>query len=722
MLVRFRRNPRKATLIEVRQVMAQFKELLYLNRELSWLEFNQRVLDEARNTENPLMERLKFLAITASNLDEFYMVRVGGLQMLRDRQSTHIDISGMTVTQQLDGIHTRTLEMVKEQYICLSELEEELQSQGISRLSIEDLNDVQSAALEKNYRDEIVSVLTPMAVDAETEMPHLKSGTLHLCVRLECGDAEEPTLYAVIALSDVLPRMLTLPSEKGLEFLLLEEAVARLVHHFFPGQTVLEATPFRITRNADMRVREDSAADLMTGMEAVLDERIWSDCVRLELSEKASVEIVSFLQEKLGADDQNLIIADGPMDLADFMSLTSLHGYEHLKADSWKPQESPSLDPAASIFETLSKQSVLLYHPYESFEPVVRFIEQAANDPDVLAIKQTLYRTSKKSPIVNALIRAAENGKNVTALVELKARFDEQRNIDWARQMEAAGVHVIHGVKGLKTHCKICIVVRRESHGVQRYVHFGTGNYNESTARLYGDASYLTADEDLGNDAISFFNSISGFSQPQNLRKIEAAPFGLRDRVLELIEFEIQRKEEGQDAFISAKVNSLVDPTIIDALYRASQAGVEIQLNIRGICCLQPGVAGISERIRVVSIIDRYLEHARVFHFHHGGDDLVFISSADWMPRNLDKRIELLVPVEDRQARDKLIEMLELQMKDTVKGRELDSDGRYARAKAQGDSKSGLRSQWALQQKAVQISQDHQQQKLTEFETHQSHV
>ena len=285
MLVRSRRNPRKATLIEVRQVMAQFKELLYLNRELSWLEFNQRVLDEARNTENPLMERLKFLAITASNLDEFYMVRVGGLQMLRDRQSTHIDISGMTVTQQLDGIHTRTLEMVKEQYICLSELEEELQSQGISRLSIEDLNDVQFAALEKNYRDEIVSVLTPMAVDAETEMPHLKSGTLHLCVRLECGDAEEPTPYAVIALSDVLSRMLTLPSEKGLEFLLLEEAVARLVHHFFPGQTVLEATPFRITRNADMRVREDSAADLMTGMEAALDERIWSDCVRLELSE-----------------------------------------------------------------------------------------------------------------------------------------------------------------------------------------------------------------------------------------------------------------------------------------------------------------------------------------------------------------------------------------------------------------------------------------------------
>lgn len=703
--------------------MTKLDQSSYFNRELSWLEFNQRVLDEACNPGVPLLERVKFLAITASNLDEFYRVRVGGLQMLRNSQSTHVDPSGLTVTQQLDAIHGRNLQMVSDQYTCLAQLEQKLGDEGIRRLSAADLSEKQVTVLEQNYLEEIVSVLTPMAIDPEEKLPHLAGGTLHLCVRLENLDSDnQEDQFALIAMSDVLPRMLTMPSDEGWQFLLIEEAVALLAGHFFPNQQIRETAAFRITRNADMRVREDSAADLMTGMEEVLDERIWSECVRLEIAGETSSEIRDFLQHKLNTGDDKLVVAAGPLDLADFMSLTSLHGFEHLKAESWQPQASVLVDPTVSLFQTLSDHSVLLYHPYESFEPVVRLIEEAAEDPDVLAIKQTLYRTSKDSPIVEALIRAAENGKNVTALVELKARFDEQRNIHWARRMEAAGVHVIHGVKGLKTHAKICIVVRRESHGIQRYVHFGTGNYNESTARLYCDASYLTADEDLGADAVAFFNSISGFSQPQNLKKIEAAPFGLRDKILDLIDIEIQRKEAGQKAFISAKVNSLVDPTIIDALYRASNAGVKIHLNIRGICCLKPGLPGLSENIRVVSIIDRYLEHARVFHFHHGGDDLVFISSADWMQRNLDKRVELLVPVEDRAARKKLIRMLSLQMEDTIKGRQLGPDGLYAAPRDARKPENGLRSQWSLQQKAVDAAADHQQQKLTAFEPHQSPV
>ena len=703
--------------------MTKLDESSYFNRELSWLEFNQRVLDEACNPEVPLLERVKFLAITSSNLDEFYMVRVGGLQMLQNSQSTHVDPSGLTVTQQLNAIHDRTRQMVNDQYACLAQLEQQLRSEGIRRLAATDLTESQVATLEHNYLEEIVSVLTPMAIDSEEALPHLTGGTLHLCVRMENLDEESETdQFALVAMSDVLPRMLTMPSEEGWQFLLIEEAVSLLVGHFFPRQRILETAAFRITRNADMRVREDSAADLLTGMEEVLDERIWSDCVRLEIAGETSDEIRSFLQQKLKTGDDSLVVAAGPLDLADFMSLTSLHGFEHLRADSWQPQTSVLVDPTVSLFETLSDHSVLLYHPYESFEPVVRLLEEAAEDPDVLAIKQTLYRTSKNSPIVEALIRAAENGKNVTALVELKARFDEQRNIQWARRMEAAGVHVIHGVKGLKTHAKICIVVRRESQGVQRYVHFGTGNYNEATARLYCDASYLTSDGDLGADAVAFFNSISGFSQPQNLKKIEAAPFGLRDKILDLIDIEIQRKEAGQKAFISAKVNSLVDPTIISALYRASVAGVKVHLNIRGICCLKPGQPGLSENIRVVSVIDRYLEHARVFHFHHGGDDLVFLSSADWMQRNLDKRVELLVPVEDQVARKKLIEMLTLQMNDTVKGRELRADGVYAAPQYAQQPQNGFRSQSMMQEKAEETATEHQRQKLTAFEPHQNPV
>lgn len=704
----------------------------YFNRELSWLEFNQRVLNEARDQSNPLLERVKFLAITASNLDEFFMVRVGGLQMLSQALSSATDPTGMTATEQLDAIRQRTRRMVAEQYECLRELEEHLAELGIRRLTPRTLSEVQSVGLERNYIDEIVSVHAPLAADADA-LPHLQGGTLHVCVRLQGQglgkrglpeeEAEAGDRFVVIPLSTNLPRLLVLPSERGCEFLMLEDALGMLADRFFPGDEVLDCVPFRITRNADMGVREDGAEDLMSGMEEVLLERKWSDCVRLEIDANVSLEVREFLSRCLEVEEAEVYEIPGPLNLSAWMSLTSLHGYDGAKADPWAPQISPSLPSNENIFKVLSQKSVLLVHPYESFEPVLRLLEQAAVDPDVLAIKQTLYRTSKDSPIIKSLARAAENGKNVTALVELKARFDEQRNIDWARRLESAGVHVIHGVKGLKTHAKLCIVVRREPQGVQRYVHFGTGNYNEITSRIYSDVSYLTADDDLGADAISFFNAISGYSEPLPFRRIEAAPLGLRDKLLELIDVEILRKQEGMQASIQAKFNSLVDPTLINALYAASQAGVEVKLNIRGICCLRPGVPGLSENIHVVSIVDRFLEHARIVHFHHGGDDLVFISSADWMQRNLDKRIELLTPIEDNESRKRLIEILETYFRDNVKARVLMSDGSFVRVRELPSAKLRnqpiLRSQQELWRRAVEASAQLEHQRVTRFEPHQ---
>lgn len=703
----------------------------YFNRELSWLEFNQRVLDEAREASNPLLERLKFLAITSSNLDEFFMVRVGGLQDLLHARSTAVDHANLTVRQQLEAILVRVRRMVDDQYECLREIETLLAEHGIRRLDANSLSESQRAVLERNYADEIESVLSPIAVDGP--LPSLRGGLVHVCVRLagepgalvapEAGETAKSDEFVVIPLSPSLPRLLLLPSDRGFEFLLLEEAVTLLLERFFPHRRIVECAPFRMTRNADMGVREDSAADLMTGMQEILQERRRSDCVRLEIAAGASPELVRFLAEVLAAEDFDIFSAPGPIDLSAWMSLTGLHGHESLKAEPWAPQASPSVEPSESIFETLSRHSVLLVHPYESFETVLRLIDEAADDPDVLAIKQTLYRTSKDSPIIKALARAAEKGKNVTALVELKARFDEQRNIDWANRLENAGVHVIHGVRGLKTHAKLCIVVRREPQGVQRYCHFGTGNYNEATSRIYSDASYLTCDDDLGADAVAFFNAISGYSQPLPFRRIAAAPLGLREKLLELIDIEIQRKQAGLHAAIDAKFNSLVDPTLIEALYAASQAGVEIRLNIRGICCLRPGVPGLSENIQVVSIVDRFLEHARILHFHHGGDELVYISSADWMQRNLDKRIELLVPIEDPDAKRRLIEVLETYFRDNVKARLLQADGSYrpARELRRGQAVRNqplIRSQWELWRQAVEANEQSKRQRLTRFETH----
>jgi len=691
----------------------------FFNRELSWLEFNQRVLDEGRDESLPLLERLKFLAITASNLDEFFMVRVGGLRLLVEREITTPDPAGMTPADQLAAISTRTHAMVTQQQACFAELDQKLAEAGFRRVRGPDLSERQAKAVEQVFESEIFSVLAPRAIRSADEFPLLVNQMLHVCVQLAPdASSEGRPRFAIIPLGRTSPRFLTLSADRGYSFVLLEDVVGRFLTRFFPGEAVQGHGVFRITRNADFTLRDDLAIDLLAGMEGVLSARKHGQCVRLEIAADAGEQVTAFLTKSLEVEAADIFPTAAPLDLAAFMQLADRPGFEALKYEPWPPQRPPEIDPGARMFDVLARRDVLLYHPYQSFDPVLRLIEEAAADPDVLAIKQILYRTSRSSPIVAALARAAQRGKYVTVIVELKARFDEARNIEWARALEESGVQVIYGVKGLKTHAKTCIIVRREPHGVVRYVHFGTGNYNEITARIYSDASLLTSNEELGADAVSFFNAITGYSQPQRYRQVEAAPTGLRPRILELIEGETHRRQQGQKAFIDAKVNSLVDPEIINALYAASQAGVAVRLNIRGVCCLRPGVAGLSENISVVSIVDRYLEHSRVLHFHHGGDELVFISSADWMQRNLDRRIELLVPVEDAPCKSRLIEILGMYFEDNVKARYLQGDGTYKLAKL--GRKKRRRSQEVLYEDAVRRVKEAEQSQTTTFEPHRA--
>ncbi|MHB8866398.1 MAG: polyphosphate kinase 1, partial [Pirellulaceae bacterium] len=632
---------------------------MYLNRELSWLEFNQRVLDEALDRRIPPLERLKFLAITGSNLDEFFMVRVGGLQMLGNRNPGKRDPAGMTAHEQLVTVSQRAQAMVADQYRCfLEDLEPTLAAAGIRRMSVNALDESQQAVVATLFERDIFAVMTPMVVSPGQPFPLLVSQNLVACVELAPSPAQSEPQFALIPLGNTIDRIVTLPGVDQYHYLLLEDALQMYVHRFFPGLEVRDCTFFRVTRNADMRVQEDSASDLLSGMQQVLIARKQSACVRLEIAASAGARIREFLQRALRVRDSDVYAVPGPLNLSAFMRLSALAGYDHLRYEPWPPQSSPLVNSSTSIFDTIADHDVVLCHPYESYEPVLRLVEEAADDPNVLAIKQILYRTSRNSPIVAALKRAAENGKHVTAIVELKARFDEARNIDWAKRLEAASVQVIYGVKGLKTHAKICIVLRREPTGIRRYVHYGTGNYNEITSRLYCDVSFMTCDEELTRDGINFFNAITGYSQPQTYLKIESAPIGLRERILDLIEGETRLARCHQPAQIIAQFNSLVDAKVINALYRASRAGVKIQLNVRGVCCLRPNVPGTSDNIRVVSILDRYLEHARIIYFLAGGKELMFLSSADWMPRNLLRRVELFVPIEDPDSKQRLKEVL----------------------------------------------------------------
>ncbi len=678
----------------------------FINRELSWLEFNQRVLDEAKNESVPLLERVKFLAITGSNLDEFFMVRVGGLLMLQEAGRTRVDAAGMTPQEQLDAIARRTARLVADQYECLDrQLLPALAEAGIRRLRGDELSERQERAAAQIFHDEIAPILSPQSVDAVETFPLLAGRQLHLCVRLKGPDEEHPKL-AVIPCRHV-PRLITLKAERGYAYMLLEDAITQFGDIFFQGQEILETVPFRITRNADMAIREDQAADLLAGMEQLLATRKEGDCVRLEMAAHASHVVQSFLTRRLEADERFTFLIDGPLDLSALMPLAGLSGFESLKYEDWPPVPSPHVNPPVRMFETLARHDILLYHPYERFEAVLALLEEAARDPDVLAIKQTLYRTSRHSPVVAALAEAARNGKYVTAVVELKARFDEERNIEQARTLEKDNVQVIYGVKGLKTHAKALLIVRREPGGIKRYMHFGTGNYNEITANLYSDVSYLTSNEELGADLTAFFNAVTGYSQPRAFAKIDMAPLGLRERLLELIEAETMRRKHGQKAAIMAKLNSLVDPQVIEALYTASQAGVPIRLNVRGICCLKPQVPGLSDHIEVTSIIDRYLEHARIFYFYHGGEERVYLSSADWMPRNLDRRVELLVPVEEEHCKARLLHILHVHLQDTLKARPLHPDGTYGLPPAvERQDVAAVRSQEVLYREAVAALQE----------------
>ena len=594
----------------------QTAEPLFLNRELSWIEFNFRVLEQARDASIPPLERLKFLAITASNADEFFMVRVGGLTMLQRQGHERPDPAGLTPSEQLTKIAERMRELVTQQHRCLQkEIEPALRKGGIRRLTLAELSAPQLRHVESFFDDHIFPVISPVAVSLEDEFPLLLNLGLTLYVRLEPEEGSTESRHAIIAVPRNLARFLTLPGDGGYSYILLEEVIRAYAGRLFPGVAVTECAAFRITRNADMSVREDQAGDLLEQMREVLTERQTSDCVRLEIEKRASREARAFLQKALQVATAGIYSIAGPLDLAAFFRLAGLAGFEPLKNTPWHPQAVPEVSPLESMFDVIKRGNLLLLHPYESYDPMLRLLQEAADDPNVLAIKQVLYRVSDNSAVIAALTRAAERGKHVTALVELKARFDEARNIDWAETLARAGAQVIYGVKGFKTHAKICLIVRREPDGVVRYMHFGTGNYNEKTARLYSDISFFTMAEDYGADASAFFNTLTGYSQMVKYRAIHAAPQGIRPHLLEWIENEAERSRQGEAAAIDVKLNSLTDPELITALYQASQAGVTIRLNVRGICALRPGVKGLSENIQVTSIVDRFLEHARTSSF-----------------------------------------------------------------------------------------------------------
>ena len=692
------------------------KKARFFNRELSWLEFNQRILELAGDPRVPVLERLKFLCISCSNLDEFFMVRVGGLQTLVQQGNRKTDPAELDPRQQLDAVCKRAHAMALEQEACFAHLEKLLHHEGIRRVRGAQFDQEQHDYLGSVFAGDIFPVLSPMSVGSTAEFPLIAGRALYLAVRLKPAPREPLRhRFAVVPLGKSLSRCIVLPGEGGYNYTMIEDVAALFITRLFPGESVAECAPFRVTRNADMSVREDMASDLLSEMAAVLDARKKSDCVRLEIDVAVSNVLLSFLQKSLRIAKESIYRFAAPLDLSCFMRLIDLPGYKNCKNEPWTPQASPDIEPGAGMFDIIKKRDVLLVHPYESFEPVVRFIEQAANDPDVVAIKQILYRTSRNSPIVAALVRAARAGKYVTALIELKARFDEARNIEWARELETEGVQVIYGVKGLKTHAKVCMIVRREPDGLKRYLHFGTGNYNEITAQIYSDISFMTCDAELGADASAFFNAITGYSQPQTFNKIAMAPAGLREFFIELINGETERKKQGQKAFINAKMNSLVDPEIIEALYAASHAGVKVRLNVRGICCLAPGVKGLSDNITVVSIVDRMLEHSRISHFFNGGEEKVFIATADWMPRNLDKRVELVTPVEDAECRGRLVDLLGTCFKDTTNAWQLHPAGVWKRSELPSGKKA-FRCQETLYKEAVRTLRQTRQRKRTAFE------
>ncbi|HVR71684.1 MAG TPA: polyphosphate kinase 1 [Vicinamibacteria bacterium] len=652
---------------------------LFINRELSWLAFNFRVLEEAMDPTVPLLDRLRFAIIVSTNLDEFFMVRVAGLKNAVQEGDSTADLAGLTPRQQLHVVAERAHEMVQALGQTLTDqILPALADEGVRIVALASLEPPQRGYLSRYFRSEVLPALTPLAIDASRPFPRLANLTLNLAVLLAPAEGEDHPRLGVVQVPSGLRRLVRPIGVDGAGHVLIEEIIRSELATLFPGQAILESSLFRIVRDAEMELDDEGGRDYLQAVEEELRKRRSNRVVRLEVEAAVGDTLLGILVQRLDIEVPDIYHVRGPLDVRALQTLVDLPALERLREPPLKPV--PTLDPAAQqeIFDVVRQHDVLLHHPYESFDPVVAFVTAAARDPDVLAIKQTLYRTSGDSPIVQALAAAAENGKQVTVLVELMARFDELSNIRWARSLEESGAHVIYGIRGYKTHAKICLVVRRGRHGIERFVHLGTGNYNEKTARLYTDFGLMTADQAIGEDASAFFNALTGYSDPPRMRKLVMAPSTLRERLLRLIEREQRRAEEGQAAEIRAKMNSLVDEDLIRALYDASRAGVKIRLNVRGICCLRPGVKGVSETIEVVSIVDRFLEHSRVYYFRNGGDEEVYLSTADWMPRNLDRRIELLFPVSP-ECRKKVLEVLDFMFQDNVKARRLTADGTYRR-------------------------------------------
>ena len=697
----------------------------YMNRELSWIGFNYRILSEARDKANPLFERLKFLSITSSNLDEFFMVRVASLKDMINADCDKKDIAGMTPKEQIEAILNETHDFVNLQYSTYNRsLVPALKGENLIIIDKhEHLNEEQKKYVDRYFDENIYPVLTPMAVDSSRPFPLIRNKSLNIAALLEEKESlaekvearkqekngkkkeekqEKELEFATVQVPSVLPRIIRIPSEEEGQttIILLEEIIERHIQKLFMNYKVVCAHPYRVMRNADLSIDEDDAEDLLKEIEKQLKKRQWGEAIRLEIEDKMDDRLLNILKEELNIRQKDIFPINGPLDLTFLMKLYGIEGFDHLKTPKYIPQPNPAINPDKNIFDQISKGDILLHHPYQTFDPVVDFVRQAATDKKVLAIKQTLYRVSGNSPIIASLAQAAENGKQVSVLVELKARFDEENNIIWAKKLEKAGCHVIYGIKGLKTHSKITMVVRSEEEGIKRYVHLGTGNYNDSTAKLYTDMGLFTCSQAIGEDATAVFNMLSGYSEPAGWNKLALAPLWLRDKFEYLIRREINFAKEGKEAFIVAKMNSLCDRETIDLLYKASEAGVKINLIVRGICCLRAGVPGLSENISVRSIVGTFLEHSRIFYFHNGGYEEVYMGSADWMPRNLDKRVEILFPVEAPELKEEVIHILNIQLADTLKAHIMKPDGNYDKVDKRG--KTPLASQEYFCQEAME--------------------
>ncbi|WP_416151958.1 RNA degradosome polyphosphate kinase [Salipaludibacillus sp. HK11] len=655
----------------------------YNNRELSWLSFNKRVLQEGIDKENPLLERLKFMAIFSSNLDEFFMVRVAGLKdQVKAGFNKPENKAGLTPKQQLKKIAFETHRLVEIQDdLYNSELRFTLSQKGITFLQISKLTGKAYDALSNHFKNYILPVLTPMAIDAYRPFPMLLNKSLNLAVVLQGNEDEQADKLAIVQVPAVLKRYLpVLGDDLSHQFVLLEDVISHFIDHLFSGNKVKSVSPFRITRNADLTIHEEDASDLLREIEKELKKRKWGAAIRLETKrDNMDPKVLSFLTNVLELRVEDLYEVSGPIDLSFLLPFYDevAPDFELLIHETSVPQPPADLSDESDIFQAALKKDLFFHHPYESFQPIVDFITRAAGDKDVLAIKQTLYRVSGDSPIIEALLLAAELGKQVTVLVELKARFDEEKNIHWAKKLEKSGVHVIYGISGLKTHSKITLVIRHHHEKIQRFVHLGTGNYNDSTAKLYTDMGLLTTKDSFGRDATNFFNYLSGFSNKPNWIELSTSPFDMRETFLTLINEEIKYQEEHGDGHIIAKMNSLTDKPIILKLYEASRAGVNIDLIVRGICCLRPGIPHVSENITVRSIVGRFLEHSRIFYFHQHGTEKIFLSSADWMTRNMEKRIELLFPIYSQSIKRRIKDVLMLSLRDNVKARIQKPDGSY---------------------------------------------